>query len=157
MDRWSRLLPQTRRRVRRLFTDPGSCGWLRDRRQREREGGGRSGWLAGASQTQPMFCDWSEFDRGKGLVCFPSDLSPGAWPISSSPFPWLRVVRSAQPVASCQGAGKWQRRRRPRRLQVTAAPSSRVSGFSLARDRKVSSSFGVTRRLRYVTLCKRTL
>jgi len=55
-------------------------------------------------------------------------------------------MRSQLPVARDAGndEGLAAYRSQPRRPPV--------SGFSLARDRKVSSSFGVTRRLRYVTL-----
>ena len=119
MDRWTNKTP-ARRRVRRLFTDPAgfvvrAAGWLRERRQREREregvrGGGAAGWLEPPQPNQMMFCDWSEFDRGRGWwwvggggVCLPPE--PFPWPISSSPSHGCASFIRDQPVASCQLPG----------------------------------------------------
>lgn len=132
-----------RRRVRRRLTRVRAAGCADGDRERER--GGQSGWL---EAFEPGRCSVIGQNSIEGLVCLPQDLAPGQFlPLPSH---GCASFIHAQPVASCQGC--WQRRR-PRRLQYRSQQRRPpVSGFSLARDRKVSSSFGVTRRLRYVTL-----
>ena len=141
MDRWSRLLPQTRRRVRRLFTDPGSCGWLRDRRQRERGGGGgAAGWLEPPKPNRCSVIGQNSIEE-RGWFASPRTfpLVPGQFlPLPSHGCASF-VLRSQLPVARVLASGNDEEglaayRSQQRRPPVCRGSRSHAIGRSLLRS-----------------------